>query len=181
MYAGQLIERKGLGPFLAVLAQWGENHPDRVIEFWLVGDGSLRGVLEETAMPANVSLRFVGKVSYIDLPRVYGQCGIFVFPTLADEWAVVVNEALASGLPVLGSLYSQAVEELVEDGVSGWTFRPDFPEEAYRALDRALSTPRDALDSMRANATNAVKEVTPAFAAESIAEAVRYVTARSPR
>ena len=51
--------------------------------------------------------------------------GVLVFPTLADEWGLVVNEALAAGVPVLGSLYSQAVEELVRDGENGWTFRPD--------------------------------------------------------
>ena len=43
--------------------------------------------------------------------------GIFVLPTLADEWGLVVNEAMASGLPVLGSVYSQAAHELCGDGI----------------------------------------------------------------
>ena len=57
------------------------------------------------------------------MAEVYAKASLFAFPTLADEWGVVVNEAMAAGLPVLGSIYSQAVEELVEDGVSGWVFR----------------------------------------------------------
>ena len=66
------------------------------------------------------------------MAEVYAKASLFAFPTLADEWGVVVNEAMAAGLPVLGSIYSQAVEELVEDGVSGWVFRP---------MNRRKSTP----------------------------------------
>jgi glycosyltransferase involved in cell wall biosynthesis len=41
---------------------------------------------------------------------------IFVLPTPADEWRVVVKEAPAAGLPVLGSRHSQAVEEFLDFG-----------------------------------------------------------------
>lgn len=156
-YAGQLVERKGLVSFLAVLARWGEQHPDRAVEFWLAGDGPLRAALQEATLPPNVTLRLLGNVAYEDLPQCYAHVGIYVLPTLADEWGVVVNEALASGVPVLGSVYSQAVEELVHDGETGWTFRVDRADEMYAALDRALATPPDALDGMRARARSGVR------------------------
>ena len=123
LYVGQLVERKGIEGFLSALARWGVAHPDRKIEFWLVGDGLLRSSLEQFSVPANVSLRFLGNVPYNELAQVYAKAGIFVFPTLADEWGLVANEAMAAGLPVLGSLYSQSVEELVVEGETGWTFR----------------------------------------------------------
>ncbi len=103
-------------------------------------------------MPANLRLAFLGRVEYENLAAIYVEAGIFVFPSLADAWGVAVNEAMASGLPVLGSIYSQAVEELVEDGRSGWVFHPDDSAEVYRAIDRSMNTPIAALNEMRENA-----------------------------
>ena len=175
LYVGQLAERKGLLPFVRVLSQWAEKHRDSSIQFWLVGDGPLRPRLAQMELPTNVAVRFFGNVAYEDLPKIYAQGGILAFPTLADEWGMVVNEALATGLPVLGSIYSQAVDELIQDGVNGWTFRPDNPEEMFFALDRALATPKASLDGMRRAARRAVERLTPDFVADRIVEAVRAV------
>ena len=175
VHLGQLIERKGLDPFITALCRWAERHPDRLTELWLVGDGPLRSELEQISSPPNLTLRFVGNVPYGELPKWYGQAGILAFPTLADEWGVVVNEALAAGLPVLGSVFSQAVEELVLDGRNGWTFRPDRPEDLASALDRALDTPADELENMRVRARWSVSHLTPAFAADQFLKAVRFV------
>jgi len=119
----------------------------------------------------------MGDVAYDDLPGLYAQGGIFVFPTLADEWGVVVNESLAAGLPVLGSLYSQAVEELVRDGFNGWTFRPDRPDEMYAALDRAMGVDLDLLAAMRQNARNSISAITPQNGAQSMLRAIEFVLA----
>lgn len=173
---GQLIPRKGLEPFLSALARWAKDHPERNLEFWLVGDGPLRATLEGQVWPENLALRFLGNVPYAKLPEVYAQGGIKVFPTLADEWGLVTNEAMAAGLPVLGSIYSQSVEELVVEGVTGWTFRPDDAEGTYAAIDRALSTPVEVLAKMRGEARNAIAHLTPDFVADRLLEAIDYVS-----
>lgn len=160
LYVGSLTERKGVRPFLTVLCRWAELHPEREIELWIVGEGPLKGWLGSHAMPRNLSLRLVGQVPYEALPEIYSRCGVFVFPSLADEWGLVVNEAMASGLPVLGSIYSQAVEELVEDGVSGWVIRPDQAHEVYQALERVFHLPAAQLEQMRANARKRVEKLT---------------------
>jgi glycosyltransferase involved in cell wall biosynthesis len=178
LYSGQLIERKGLPSFLSQLTYWAHVHPHESIEFWLVGDGPLRARLETSPVPRNLSLKFIGSVPYHDLPRWYAQAGILVLPTLADEWGLVVNEALASGIPVLGSVYSQAVEELVGDGENGWVFRPDRPGEMLGALDRALREPQSSLDHMRTRARHSVEHLTAGSVAECFLEAIRFVTAR---
>jgi hypothetical protein len=101
-------------------------------------------------MPENLAVRWLDHVPYEHMPEVYADAGILAFPTLADEWGLVVNEAMAAGAPVLGSLYSQAVEELVEDGRTGWTFRPDRPDECRAAIDRAFGASEEELADMRA-------------------------------
>lgn len=165
LFSGQFVERKGLVPFVQALITWALVHRDQQTEFALVGDGPLRADLAALPMPDNVKLLFIGTLQYHQLPRVYAESGIFVLPTLADTWAVVVNEALASGLPVLGSLYSQAVEEMVCDGKNGWTFRPDRRGEMDDALNRALTATDSELNAMRACARKRALEVTPEHAA----------------
>jgi glycosyltransferase involved in cell wall biosynthesis len=172
---GQLTVRKGLGPFLAVLSRWLREHPNQTCEFWLAGDGALREELEKFSATPRLQLRFLGNVAYDDLPDLYAKADVFVFPTLADEWGVVVNEALASGLPVLGSLYSQAVEELVEDGVNGWTFRPDREEEIYASLDRAMTASDRQIDEMGCSGRKKIRSLSPQFGADCYFAAIDFV------
>jgi glycosyltransferase involved in cell wall biosynthesis len=174
VYCGQLIERKGLIPFLSHLVDWANAHSKEEIDFWVAGDGPLREMIASYPVPANLSMRVLGHVSYNRLPEIYRQGGILGFPTLADEWGMVVGEAMASGLPVLGSLYSDAVAELVVDGQTGWTFRPDQTEEVKSAIDRAFSAPIERLDRMGRDARQRVASMTPAMMAEQIIAAVEF-------
>lgn len=172
LYVGQLIPRKGLLPFLDALAKWAAAHPHSSVEFTLAGEGPLRETLERFTPPANLHIALLGNVAYSDLPAVYSQAGIFVFPTFADTWGVVVNEAMAAGLPVLGSVYGQAVSELVRDRETGWTFRPDVGDEMLDALDRSLNTPAADLDRMRRLARNTALELSPEYLAGIIDRAI---------
>jgi glycosyltransferase involved in cell wall biosynthesis len=165
LYLGRLIECKGLDIFLSVLAKWADAHPGETREVWFVGDGPLRRSLERFPLPSQISLKFLGDVRYEELSGYLAQAGLLVFPTLSDTWGLAVNEALAAGLPVLGSLYSQAVQELVQDGVNGWTYRADHPDELRDALDRALSAPLSRLAQMSEVARNSVEHLTPQYLA----------------
>ncbi len=175
LYVGQLIERKGLLPFTRALSRWAEANPDRIIEFHLAGEGPLREILLRQAVPPNLKLAFLGNIAYWDLPAIYADAGIFAFPTLADTWGVVVNEALASGLPVLGSVYSQAVEELVDDGRNGWLFRPDDAEGMYQAIDRSMHAGLETLHNMRECARATALKMTPASVANLIDDVVARI------
>jgi glycosyltransferase involved in cell wall biosynthesis len=176
LYVGQLIERKGLGPFITALADWASSNPQRDVSFDLVGSGPLREELESIPLPGNLSLHFLGERSYEALGQVYAEAGIFAFPTLADEWGLVVNEAMSAGLPVLGSVYSQAVEELCRDGINGWTFRPDSRRDMVGALNRALSTSAERLDAMRARARADVAYLTPRHAVDRLMGAIEHAS-----
>ena len=173
LYVGQLIERKGLLPFVAALSRWAADHSDHEVVFDLAGSGPVESELRSLALPPNLSLQCLGECNYARLAEAYAAAGIFAFPTLADEWGLVVNEALAAGLPVLGSRYSQAVEELCQDGATGWTFRPDAAEEMAAAIDRALSASVDELNTKRASARAAVEPLTPKYAVDGLLQAVR--------
>jgi len=172
LFCGQLVERKGLVPFIQALSMWAANHPERAVEFMLAGDGPLREQIARLPLSPNVKLEFLGVFQYDDLPEIYGRAGVFVLPTLADTWAVVVNEALLAGLPVLGSAYAQAVEELIQDGRNGWAFRPDDAADTYRAIDRIMNASCAELDEMRAQGRIAASRLSPERVADLIGAAV---------
>ncbi|MEO5924918.1 MAG: glycosyltransferase family 4 protein [Bryobacteraceae bacterium] len=180
LYSGRLVELKGLVPFVSQLGTWAALHPVSRLEMTLVGDGPLRNALENVPRPSNLSLRFLGHVPYGELPGIYGQADILVFPSLADEWGLVAVEAMAAGLPVLGSLYSQAVEDLVVDGKNGWSFRPDEEEEVRSALDRALTTASADFGAIRSQARETVRHLTPLKMAEDIGAALDYACTHRP-
>jgi glycosyltransferase involved in cell wall biosynthesis/peptidoglycan/xylan/chitin deacetylase (PgdA/CDA1 family) len=173
LYVGQLSGRKGILPFTHALARWAQLHPQGYVGFSLVGTGPLEDQIRSVPTPPNLSLRLLGECNYRQIAAHYAEAGILVLPTLADEWGLVVNEAMSAGLPVLGSRYSQAVEELCVEGVTGWTFRPDATDEIMRALDRAFNTPVSRLNEMRVVARRKVRPLHPRNTATRLVQAIQ--------
>lgn len=180
VYSGRLIAQKGVFELQRALAEWARRHPGRTIEIVWAGEGAERAKLEAEPMPENVRQRFTGHVGYAELARIYAACGALVMPSLWDEWGLVVNEAMASGLPVLGSIYSQAVEELVEDGKTGWLLNPLNPENLQDALDRFLDAPDEQLVAMRARSRERGLSLSLVDAADRIAATIQYVASKQP-
>lgn len=177
LYVGTLAEHKGVRRFAAQLAAWACANPSRAVEVWWLGDGALRPWLEGAALPGNLSQRLLGAVQYGEVAGFYAQCDALALPSLRDEWGLVVNEALASGLPVLGSIYSQAVEEMIEEGRTGWVFDPLSDASARAALDRMFAVTPEEMARMRAAARRRVSQLTPARAAQRIAAAIAEAVA----
>jgi glycosyltransferase involved in cell wall biosynthesis len=90
-YAGQLIERKGLLAFYEALRFWSEANRDVQLELRIAGTGPLLPHLQAAALESSVPTAFLGHLGVDGLSREYGRASIYVFPTYADEWGVVVN------------------------------------------------------------------------------------------
>ncbi|HEY0672864.1 MAG TPA: glycosyltransferase family 4 protein [Longimicrobiales bacterium] len=158
LFVGSLTRRKGFHLLLDACAA----HKFKLL---VVGDGPLRR--------EQPTIEYAGNVPYDDLPRWFARAGFLIMPSLADEWGVVVNEALAAGVPVIGSNYSQAVAELIEEGRNGWRFDPTDADAVAGAIKRALATDDDTLQRMRAQAREAARALHPDAAAERIAHLLK--------
>lgn len=92
----------------------------------LLGDGKLRPELERQAVHLEVSdaVMMPGFTNYDELPAWYGAASCFIHPSVTEQWGLVVNEAMAAGLPVLVSERCGCAPELVREGVNGFTFDP---------------------------------------------------------
>ena len=64
-----------------------------------------------------------------------------IFPTRQDVWGMVINEAIACGLPVAVSKYAGCSVDLVEDGVNGYIFDPLDSESFTETLSKCINNP----------------------------------------
>ncbi|MCA9161382.1 MAG: glycosyltransferase family 4 protein [Planctomycetales bacterium] len=173
VFVGSLIERKGIVPFVECLADWCQSHPDREIRLTLVGEGPERPKLESLAKPDNLRLEICGHCGYERIHQAYREASIFAFPSLMDDWGMAVNEAMQAGLPILGSPYSQAIDEMVVEGEHGWRFHTDRRDEMYSAIDRALGTPWHEQQAMGERARRRIEHRTPDYAASFLVRAAK--------
>lgn len=134
----------------------------------LVGGGPLRGDLEELGRDSRVEVR--EWVDYAGLPDLYRRSACFVLPSLFVPWGLVVNEAMASGLPVLLSTSVGASPDLLEEGENGWSFDPGKVNELTQVLDRVAATPMDRLEQMGQRSREIVRHYSLEAWASSVAQ-----------
>ena len=89
----------------------------------LAGYGSQEAELRALADRSGGRIRLLGYRAYADLPATYAEADIYWQPSRMEPWGLAVNEAMASGLPVLVSSRCGCAEDLVDAAV-GWVFDP---------------------------------------------------------
>ncbi len=100
LFCGQLIERKGIDLLFEAFEALMANGVDATLE--IVGTGPLEGPLRGGQSSAAAQrTRWTGFLSPEELPQRFAAADVFVLPSRHDGWAVVINQALAAGLPVI--------------------------------------------------------------------------------
>jgi glycosyltransferase involved in cell wall biosynthesis len=77
----------------------------------------------------------VGFVNQSELPALYAACDVFVLPAERESWALVVNEVMCAGLPVVVGAGVGCVPDLVQPGVNGFTCEAGKPASLADALE----------------------------------------------
>lgn len=124
--SNRFVPKKNLPGLLRAFAAYRQAAGAGAWDLVLLGDGALRPELE--ALRARLGLRdcvhLPGFRQYDELPAYYGLAGAFVHASTTEQWGLVVNEAMAAGLPVLVSRNCGCAPDLVEEGRNGFTFDP---------------------------------------------------------
>lgn len=130
MYSGQLIPRKGVDVLIGAVARCAGDYV-----LVIVGDGPERAQDERRArsMLGDRAV-FLGNRSYSELPRLYAAADVFVLPSRREVWGLVVNEALAAGVPVIATEATGAAHDLIASTGAGLV----VPEGDEGALAAAL-------------------------------------------
>ncbi|MBI5370024.1 glycosyltransferase family 4 protein [Candidatus Uhrbacteria bacterium] len=110
-FVGRLSPEKNLTNLIESLQ--GTN-----IHLVLYGDGPLRMTLEQQAQRLGVHASFRGNIPNEQLPEALNTCELFVLPSLHEGNPKALLEAMACGLPVIGTNV-EGIASLIEDGKTG--------------------------------------------------------------
>jgi 1,2-diacylglycerol 3-alpha-glucosyltransferase len=141
-----------------------------------------RGVLAwdlDAAIAASGSADHVhlpGFVQYDDLPSYYSGAGAFVLPSLSDQWGLAVNEAMASGIPVIVSNACGCAPDLVANGECGVTFDPLDTGALAGLLAKVSGLSREERERMGSLGRKRIAGYTPQRFAEALVAATGYAT-----
>jgi glycosyltransferase involved in cell wall biosynthesis len=125
LFVGADFERKGGADLIAAAAPLGES-----VELDIVTSST-----SEISVPPGVTVRVHHDVkpNSAQMSDLYGKADVFVLPTRGDCSALVITEAMASGLPVVATSVG-AIPGVVQHGDNGLLVPPSRPDELTRAL-----------------------------------------------
>nr|WP_314262204.1 glycosyltransferase [uncultured Devosia sp.] len=140
IYVGRVEPVKGLLVLLDAMVELKQAHPD--IELTVVGDGTSRKMIEARASELGLTdvTRFVGYKTQREVATLLSEADMLVLPSFAEGVPVVLMEAMASGKPVVASRVA-GVQELVEDGVNGFTVPPGDAQALALRVNQLIGDP----------------------------------------
>src|SRR6202035_4244612 len=171
LYAGRLVREKGV---FDLLHAYSTLQPElrKNVGLVFVGDGPEKSALVQYAGATNSgSIHVVGFAQREELAAYYALADVFVFPTHTDPWGLVVNEAMACGLPVIASQAAGCVVDLVANGRNGRIVSVGNVQELACAMsDLALDAGLRALMGRRSR--ERIEQFSPEAWAAGMANAV---------
>ena len=105
------------------------------------------------------NVHFVDFKQKEELKKYYICADLFVFPTRSDVWGLVINEAMAVGLPVITTNKCIAGLELIENGINGYIVETDNVQELANKINYCLDN-ESLLERMKENNLNKIKNYT---------------------
>jgi len=134
-WVGRLVPEKGLVYLLYAMREIVRVHPD--VKLVIIGGGPLEARLVKLAdgLGLRGNVRFVGSVSRAEVARFLSMSSIFAFPSLMEGLPLSVLEAMACGVPVVGSDIP-GVNSVVKHGYNGLL----VPSKDSRLLAKAVLT-----------------------------------------
>lgn len=177
LYVGRLVPNKGVFELLAAYEAL-EDCLREQIGLVFVGDGAARSELLERANKVRPGrIQSLGFVHRDQLPGFYALAEALVFPTHSDPWGLVVNEAMACGLPVISTDVAGCAADLVEDGCNGFVIPARQVSPLAHAMHK-LATQPELRAQMSSRSWHRIQAYSPASWAEGMAEAVNRSVAR---
>jgi 1,2-diacylglycerol 3-alpha-glucosyltransferase len=133
--SARFIEKKNLPKLVGAYAEYRRQSGENAMwDLMLLGDGPLRETLNTQLSTLNLNehVHLPGFKQYDELPVYYALANAFVHASTTEQWGLVVNEAIASGLPVIVSNRCGCAPELVNG--NGFTFDPTNEHELTARL-----------------------------------------------
>ena len=153
-YSGAFSQRKGVDLLAVAFAQLASQHPEARLV--LMGAGPLEGTLRHLLRGCASQVSWLGFRPWEELPQGYAQGAIFCFPSRYDGWGLALVEALASGMPGIGTARTGAAIEFLSSGQAGRLIPAGDSSALKTAMLELLQLPDVEFEQMQQNARLAV-------------------------
>ena len=130
---GQIIPRKGYDILLKAIS--GITHD---VELIIVGGEPSKDLLAIIDEKKIENIRFIDFLKKEELVEYYKAADFFVHPTREDIWGLVVNEALAYGLPVITTDKCVAGKELIVNGYNGFLVEAENEKILAEVIEQCI-------------------------------------------
>ncbi len=138
VFAAKLVARKDPMTLLRAAALM-RHRNDAVLLF--LGHGELREPLESFASEQSLDVRFAGFVNQADLPQHYAVGDVFILPSTYEPRGAVINEAMASGLPLIVTDRCGSLGDIVLEGENAFVYPAGDAHALASNMDRMIEEP----------------------------------------
>jgi 1,2-diacylglycerol 3-alpha-glucosyltransferase len=168
LFVGRLAPEKNVDALIQAFEQY--RRDGGTWSLVLVGDGPSAGQLKAQASAAGIAdyVIFTGLKNTVEIVPYYAFAGCFVLPSLREPWGLVVNEAMASGLPVIISDRCGCTDDLVEPDKNGYVFNPSDPGELAPLLTKFADLSAERRQRMGRCSREIISRYSPGLWAEEV-------------
>ena len=171
LFVGRLVGEKGVFELLSAYAKLDERTRQEV-GLVLAGEGAARPQLEAAASAISPRMiKFCGFAHREELSAYYALADMLILPTYTDPWGLVVNEAMACGLPVILSRAAGCAADLVRENWNGLLIPPRDVLSLAAAMQTLARQP-ELCATMGANSTQHISHYSPKEWSIGIARAI---------
>ncbi len=177
----RLIKRKNIDRLVKAYAVYRKKvGVDQAWELVICGSGVEAPAIKALIKDKNITncVHLPGFISYKEIINWYGFANAFIHPALQEQWGLVVNEACAAGLPILGSCTVGACAELVRDGENGFLFEPTDLDDISDSLIKVHNLSEDSRQKMGDSSRKRVAACSPEQFANGFFNAVTVARPR---
>ncbi len=138
LHAGRLGQEKNVDVVIKAFARVAESQPGAVLD--IAGDGPAREGLEKLVRQLGMQkqIRFLGFVDRASLAQRYRDYDCFATASTIETQGIVLLEAMAAGLPVVG-VRALAIPEIVRSGRDGIVVPPFDVQSLARGMERLIA------------------------------------------
>lgn len=174
---GRFIPKKNFLLLLKAYANYLEKSSINSWDLVLCGSGQLQSQIEQYIDKLNLQDRVYlpGFLKPKELLPYFAHAGCFVHASTTEQWGLVVNEAMAAGLPVLVSNRCGCFEDLIIEGVNGFGFDPQNSQQLTNLM---LTISSEQIDRQKLGqaALKHIQKFAPDRFVRGLMQAVEYAT-----
>lgn len=154
----RLVQKKNVKSLLDAWRFVEDNCENYTLD--ILGDGPLADELKKYREHLGLKrVNFIGAVANEKLPEFLAGADAFISPSLYESWGLVVNEAMAAGLPVILSTKINAAHTLLKDGGNGYLFDPYEPGALQKKIMDFISLPLAEKKKMSSKSLSLIKQM----------------------